>query len=31
MSSTGKTGMVTRFVAWLGYRYQRWLQLERVA
>jgi hypothetical protein len=30
MSSTGMTGMVTRFVAWLGYRYQRWLQLERV-
>jgi hypothetical protein len=28
MSSNGKTGMVTRFVAWLGYRYQRWLQLE---
>ena len=30
MSSNGKTGTVTRFVAWLGYRYQRWLQLERV-
>jgi hypothetical protein len=28
MSSNGKTGMVTRFVAWLGYRYERWLQLE---
>ena len=28
MSSNGETGMVTRFVAWLGYRYQRWLQLE---
>jgi hypothetical protein len=28
MSSNGKTGTVTRFVAWLGYRYQRWLQLE---
>ena len=28
MSSNGKTGMVTRFAAWLGYRYQRWLQLQ---
>ena len=28
MSSNGMTGMVTRFVAWVGYRYQRWLQLE---
>jgi len=28
MSSNGKTGMVTTFVTWLGYRYQRWLQLE---
>jgi hypothetical protein len=28
MSSNGKSGTVTRFVAWLGYRYQRWLQLE---
>jgi hypothetical protein len=28
MSSNGKTGMVTRFAAWLGYCYQRWLQVE---
>jgi hypothetical protein len=28
MSSNGKTGMMARFVAWLGYRYQRWLQLQ---